>query len=588
MAHGLRPYPVLAAPVLALAVAAGLATLSLGLAAPSFSRFGQSLPTMALGIVAGWSVVAGGLLSGLSSHRRAAGTGLALTGVTWFVADWANPSAPSIVFTLGLAAGSVWPALLHHATVGWTSPSHVTSARQVLVIASYAISLGLLGIVPALAFDPAAARCTQCPPNLISVTNDPGLVLAATRLGFTLEAGWIALAIVALGAVLMRTPPIERRLAAPLVVPAVIVLGASAIGSLYAIPRGGRSNDSVDLAVWAIQAIGLILVVVGIGLNWLRRRRTRHRVAALALELAAVPPNGELGRVLGAALGDPTLQVRYPVDEERVLDPSGRVVGAAGDPGMTSTVVRRAGVPIAVLLHRPDLAGDTERIGEVVDTVRLALENERLHALRRWRLAELRSSRAEIVAASDAERRRIERDLHDGSQQRVLALALDLAVVHHRAASQGTSTPGLDMRAALEAEVRAALGDLRELAQGIVPRTLSEDGLAPAIEELIERATIPIEVVALPRQRCATVVEAAAYLVIARSTRAPGVRRAALDVRHDDGRLTVDVRLDSASGLGAATVVELEDRCGALDGTVTRDVDRQGRHRIRAEIPCES
>jgi signal transduction histidine kinase len=235
-----------------------------------------------------------------------------------------------------------------------------------------------------------------------------------------------------------------------------------------------------------------------------------------------------------------------------------------------------------------ELAADTGRIGEAVAAARLALENERLHAQGRWRLRELRDSRAQIVAASDAERRRLEQDLHDGSQQRILALAIDMATARQRATHDGSETPSTADGAALEQEVRAALAELRELAHGIFPRSLADDGLAAAIEDLAETASIPIELVALPVERFDPGIEAAAYLVIARAIGQHEVRRASVEVRTADGRLLVEVRLDAPDGLDPAMLVELEDRCGALDGTVTYGTDPDGRLGLRAEIPCVS
>jgi len=280
--------------------------------------------------------------------------------------------------------------------------------------------------------------------------------------------------------------------------------------------------------------------------------------------------------------------VRFPLDDGRWIDPSGESVEPRPDKDVATTVVQRRGSPIAVLVHRSDLGADAARIGEAVDAARLALENERLQAQSRWRVAELRDSRAQIVAAADGERRRLERDLHDGPQQRMLALAIDLAIVRRRASSDPGRTFGEDDGAALERDLRAALAELRELAHGILPRSLADDGLASAIEELAERASIPIELLALPDERFEPGIEATAYLLIARATRQTGLRRASVDVRVVDERLHVEVALDMRGELDRAVLVELEDRCGALGGTVTHETYPDGRAWLRAEIPCAS
>jgi signal transduction histidine kinase len=240
-----------------------------------------------------------------------------------------------------------------------------------------------------------------------------------------------------------------------------------------------------------------------------------------------------------------------------------------------------------VLVHRSDLASDADRITDAVDAARLALENERLYAQSQARLVELRNSRTQIVAAAEAERRRLERDLHDGSQQRLLAFAIDLAIARQRASASSSATDDSEV-AELESEVRAALEDLRELAHGIIPRALADDGLGAALEELAERSSIPIELVAVPDGRLDRAVEAAAYIVVTRATGDPAVRRAAIDASVAHERLIVDIGLDTKGEIAESTLIDLQDRCGAVDGTMEFGVLPDGRTRIRAEIPCVS
>ena len=156
--------------------------------------------------------------------------------------------------------------------------------------------------------------------------------------------------------------------------------------ALYSIPRGLLSNDPVDLALWSVAALALVAVGGGEAAGWIRRRQTRQRVARLALELAAAPAAGELASALGRELGDPTLEVLYPLDDGRLLDAAGGTRAAPSDPSRGTTHVRRGGAPVAVLVHRADLAHDGGRIADAVDAARLALENERLHAQSQARL----------------------------------------------------------------------------------------------------------------------------------------------------------------------------------------------------------
>ncbi len=168
-----------------------------------------------------------------------------------------------------------------------------------------------------------------------------------------------------------------------------------------------------------------------------------------------------------------------------------------------------------------------------------------------------------------------------------MAFAIDLAIVRQRASGASSSADDSEV-AVLESEVRAALEDLRELAHGIIPRALADDGLGAGLEELAERSAIPIELRALPNGRLDRAVEAAAYIVVARATGDPAVRRATIDANVVNGRLTVDLALVIRGEIAGSTLVDLEDRCGAVDGIMDVGVLPDGRTRIRAEIPCVS
>jgi signal transduction histidine kinase len=576
--------------VLAVGVIVGLGTAWLAWLAPSFSRAASSLLTLAMMCAAGWSLMVAGAITLWRQSGQTKGLALLAAGFGWFMSEWVNPaSAPAIIFTLGLLAANMWPAFLaQHAMLdqGSRPTGHPRAHRLVLAVA-YTTSLGMLGILPTLAFDPVASRCSLCPANLFALSNDPRLVADATRLGFALQAAWVVGALALIVRELVTVSNTERRRVAALQVPAAVALAATGVDGLYSIPRGLISNDPVDITLWSVAAVALVAVAAAQAAGWLRRRQTRQRVARLALELAAAPAAGELALALGRELGDSTLEVLYPLDDGRLVDAGGVSRVAPADATRGTTHVRRGGAPVAVLVHRADLAHDAERIAAAVDAARLALENERLHAQSQARLLELRTSRTQIVSAAEAERRRLERDLHDGSQQRLLAFAIDLAIVRQRASGAATATDESEV-AALELEVRAALEDLRELAHGIIPRALADDGLGAALEELSERSAVPIDLVALPNGRVNRAIEAAAYIVVTRATGDPAVRRASIDASLVRGRLIVDLGLDISGEIAGSTLVDLEDRCGAVDGTMKFGVMPDGRTRIRAEIPCGS
>jgi signal transduction histidine kinase len=249
---------------------------------------------------------------------------------------------------------------------------------------------------------------------------------------------------------------------------------------------------------------------------------------------------------------------------------------------------------VAVLIHRPGLLDDLELVEEVVAAARMALENERLQAEVRAQLENLRASRARIVATGDAERRRLERDLHDGAQQRLVGLSLALRLARTKLGP--APDPNLVSRIDQAGEeIRAAIDDLRELAHGIYPAVLADEGLAAAVEALAERTSIPIRIVAVPEQRFPRPVEAAAYFLVAEASGTIaaliGASVATVEVEHDGGRLLVEITEDGTGDRSpqmAASLTDLSDRLGALDGHLWTEQATGRGITIRAEIPCGS
>jgi signal transduction histidine kinase len=218
---------------------------------------------------------------------------------------------------------------------------------------------------------------------------------------------------------------------------------------------------------------------------------------------------------------------------------------------------------------------------------RLALENTRLHAELRAQLAELRASRRRIVSAGDAERRRLERDLHDGAQQRLLALGLALQLLRDH-----DSDPQLLEQA--ETELQEALHELRDLARGIHPSILSEQGLAAAVRSLTARAQIPIST-RIGDERYPQAIESAAYFVVAEGlanvAKHSDAKAAQVSIDRCNGRLVIEVTDDGRGGaesLAGGGLQGLADRVGALDGQLTLASEAGRGTTIRAEIPCAS
>jgi signal transduction histidine kinase len=213
-----------------------------------------------------------------------------------------------------------------------------------------------------------------------------------------------------------------------------------------------------------------------------------------------------------------------------------------------------------------------------------------LDAQLRARLDELRASRARIVEAGDAERRRLERDLHDGAQSRLVALALLLRTARIRAGDDG-ELAGLLERA--QEELQTSLAELRELARGIHPAVLTDRGLEPALQALVARAPVPVSVEAELPEPLPGAVESAAYFVVSEAlanvAKYAQATSASVAVRRSNGRVTVDVSDDGVGGADAARgsgLRGLADRVAALDGTLSVDSPAGRGTRLHAEIPA--
>ncbi len=193
------------------------------------------------------------------------------------------------------------------------------------------------------------------------------------------------------------------------------------------------------------------------------------------------------------------------------VDAEGRPVHEPAAGARATTPIVRNGEPVAVVIHDRALPGAQELEREIGAAARLAVDNERLRAETLAQLEDLRSSRARIVEAGDSARRRIERDLHDGAQQRLLTLSYELRLARAAAEAAGDIRLAAELAASSE-EVQAALEELRELAHGIYPVILTEAGLGPALETLADGAPLPVEVGKLPGERFPAAVERAAYV----------------------------------------------------------------------------
>jgi signal transduction histidine kinase len=575
------------------AVGFGLLSLSIAVQYPGTTNAGRSVEAAAAKLLAGSALIGAGLYLSFGLHRPASGALFGLAACAWALEEWNNPATGvGAAFTIGLVGHAVAAAVVAHAVLAYPFGRLTSRLERLTVVVAYVDTLLVLGLLPALYFAPAAHDCHLCPPNLLLAGDNWQIFDGLNRLGDWLLLGWtVVFVALALRRVLRVSGPI-RRLTAPVLVAGsayiVFVLAAAQVAA-----PGINGTGSVAPGLWFAQAAALCAIGLAVAWSWLLRRRTRSLIAGLVVELGKSPPPGGLQEMLGRILGDPALRVAYALEgRQDLVDANGKAVDVAE--GLAQTPLTREGRTIALLLHRPGLLDDPAVVEEVAAATRLALDNERFHAEVLARIEDLRASRTRIVAAGEAERRRLERDLHDGAQQRLLGLSLALGFT--RAQVKGSADPTiLTLIDDAEERLRGAIDELREVAHGIYPAVLSSDGLGAAVDALRERASIPIMVTSLPDDRLPGSVESAAYFLIAEITGPvavhAGATKAAVDARRVGDSLVITVRADGAQRADTeleGRFIDLEDRIGALGGQLHIEHDEPARLTVRAEIPCAS
>ena len=308
------------------------------------------------------------------------------------------------------------------------------------------------------------------------------------------------------------TEPERRSLGPVLWTGTGLILGVGLSVGLDLVGASSTVSLVPDLAGLACLLALPYVFLLGLG----RRRWFRAgAIGSLIQRLNAATREGGVRAALAEALGDPTLRLLYWLPrDQRYVDLEGRAVELPdGDSGRGVTEVRAEGRRIAALVHDAALLDDPDLVEAAGAAAALALENERLGAELRARVEELEQSRAGIIAFGLAERRRFERDLHDGAQQRLVALGLQVGMARAKLADDPAGAAEL-LDGARE-ELREAQQELRELARGLHPAVLTERGLGAAVETLVERATVPVEVRCMPPDRLPNAVETVAYFVVA-------------------------------------------------------------------------
>jgi signal transduction histidine kinase len=541
-------------------------------------------PDAVLTLVVGASLIGCGLASWRSGPENRLGPVMVITGFLWFAGQLSEASAPWL-YTFGSAIQYVWAAGLVYLLLSFPSGRLRGRLDRALIWAT--AGLFCMQLVAMRYGNKAGIRCPGCPDNLLQVVHDNHKAQAWLNLERLLGGIVIATVVTVLVTRWLRSSPAQRRAVAP-----VLVAGSVSLVALVwtvTFDLLGDPLSSLPATVWFYTSATVPIAVLYV---FLQRRLARGMVAGLVVELGTQSPSGDLRDALARALGDPSLELAYWFPAEKCyVDGDGRPVALPdADSARRATFVERYGQPIAALLHDPVLEHDAELVSSVCAAASLALENERLQAELRARLVELQASRARLVEATDVERRRIERDLHDGTQQRLVSIAMSLGLLESKVPAEGVAQPLVrETREALA----LALAELRELTHGINPPLLTERGLGAALDELCRRAALPTHLDLAIDRRLSDQIESAAYFVAseavanaAKHSHGNEIRMAAAD---EGTCLTLEVTDDGIGGAttaGGSGLRGLADRIEALGGRFTVSSPPGRGTTLRAEIPC--
>ena len=532
-------------------------------------------------VVMGCSFLGCGLVVWAQRPEKRIGRLMVLLGVVWLGAVLMQTSTSGVWATLGLLILDGWVILLVFFLVSFPS-GRLASRSDVLLVAPFVLAAGPMAIAWLMFFDFGPGQ----PSNVLLVWPDATVADAidiAQRVIFvcaTFAVVWV------LALRWRRASPPLRRGLTPILAGAAALLVSNVQLALTKLADVGTTS-------WFQTAMFIVITLVAFAVlvDMLRARLARSAVGDLVLALHANPAPEDLRDAIARALGDPSLRVAYWLPEqEAFVDLEGHPVELPQEPARRTHVVDGSGTPVAALLHDPSLQDNVALLDAVGAAAGLALERARLHAELHARLDELRGTRARILEAAQTERRRLERDLHDGAQQRLVTLGLDLGMLERRLGDDPDARRSLEQA---RGELERSLEELRELARGIHPAVVTGRGLQAALEGLAVRAPVPVRLSVVVPDRPPEPVEVAVYFMVSECltnvAKYAHASAARVDVVRTNGELVVEVADDGvggAAGDNGSGLRGLADRVEALGGHLHVTSPAGDGTRVRAEIPC--
>jgi signal transduction histidine kinase len=525
-----------------------------------------SVPYVLAGLIAWWRrpqstlgplMVAGGLASAFSGWQYASHGG---------------------AYTVGAAFDILPAALFLHVVLAFPDGNLRARFERALVGAAYAAAVGLQLLKMLLdGVEPA---------NLLAIAAQPAIVAKVQHVQLLSLSAICLTGVAVLAARRRRFGRARRRSLAILVdcfAGGLVMIAVLFVMGTFAWP-GFLEVQRATLFV-----VGLSPVAFVLGL--LDARLARSSVGELVLELRSDPGPQALRDALAQALRDPSLALAYWLpDFETYVDVDGRPVDLAASDERSSTLIDREGEPVAALIHDRTLDDEPELLDAVGAAAGMSLDNARLHADLRARVDELRGSRARVIEAGQKERQRLERNLHDGAQQRLIALSLRLSLLEKKVAAEPEVSQQLS---AAREEIAHSLDELRAVARGIHPAVLSGHGLAVAVESLAAAAPLPVRLDIQLNARLGESVEVAAYYVVSEGLANVAKHAEASEARVSLKRTRTDLFAEVVDdGVGGADTERgsglrgLADRVEALGGRLRVWTPVGGGTRVQAEIPC--